>query len=121
MFKVCCQIGWSGLHYPHGKAYHSHSYGDYDNLNDALDRFIAIIANRMTPLKNEIVDYYINCMAPRGVYPIVSHTYSYEECVKLIVQRQKTRRLIAELCVLKGLPAGDPCWIAQKISVTSGN
>ena len=32
-----------------------------------------------------------------------------------VTQIKKLSRVIAELCVVKNLPAGDPCWIAQFI------
>ena len=120
-FKVCSHSEWSSLHFPHGKAYHSHSHGDYDELNQALDQLNKISTNYPMPLTDGGVDFYINVIAPYGVYPIVSRTYSYEECVKLISQRRETRKLIAAMCVLEGMPGGNPCWISKKICNLSGN
>jgi hypothetical protein len=118
-FKVCCHSKRSSTH--GGIICYSYSLGDYADLNAALDRIISVVANSSRPFENETTIYYINVIAPEGVYPLVSHTYSYEDCVKLVAQRRETRRLVAEICVINGMPAGTPCWIAQEISITSGN
>jgi len=64
---------------------HSYTYGTYTKIGPALQRIKEVVENSHR-YRDEEISYYINELAPRNVYPLVSKTYSYEECLKLIAQ-----------------------------------
>jgi hypothetical protein len=56
---------------------HSVTYGEYDNLEAAMKRLKEVVDNAYK-WKDEVINYYVNELAPSGIYPIVAKTYSYE-------------------------------------------
>jgi len=87
-FLVCCRreevqpTGWTLCS--------SNDYGEYDNLEAAIARMNEIVNNHLkwkntgiaksnaTKLASQAVEsYYVNELAPKGIYPIVVKTYPY--------------------------------------------
>jgi hypothetical protein len=56
---------------------HSHTYGEYDNLDSALTRMKEVVKNAYK-WKNEVIKYYVNELALPNIYTVVAKTFNYE-------------------------------------------
>jgi hypothetical protein len=62
-FLACCR--WNS---------YSHSYGEYDTLEEAVARLNEVARNSFAR-RYEVVSYYVNELALPGIYPVVAKTY----------------------------------------------
>jgi hypothetical protein len=57
-----------------GKLCGTYNYGEYNTLEEAVAR-VNEIADNAYAFRDEIVSYYVNELAPPGVYPVVAKSY----------------------------------------------
>uniref|UniRef100_A0A6C0B1P6 Uncharacterized protein n=1 Tax=viral metagenome TaxID=1070528 RepID=A0A6C0B1P6_9ZZZZ len=54
---------------------HSFSYGEYDTLKEAMTRLNEVAENAFYGGDEETIKYFVNELAPPGIYPVVAKTY----------------------------------------------
>ena len=64
---ICIQNG--------GILCHRFSYGEYDTLEEAMTRLKKVAENAFSWGDKETINYFVNELAPPGIYPVVARTY----------------------------------------------
>lgn len=71
-FLACCR--WELKLRGGGKLCQSHNYGEYDTLQEAVARLNEVADNPFA-MRYDVVSYYVNELAPPGIYPVVTKSY----------------------------------------------
>uniref|UniRef100_A0A6C0B2U8 Uncharacterized protein n=1 Tax=viral metagenome TaxID=1070528 RepID=A0A6C0B2U8_9ZZZZ len=64
---ICIQDG--------GILCHSFRYGEYDTLEEAMTQLKKVVKNAFSWGDKETIIYFVNELAPPGIYPVVAKTH----------------------------------------------